>query len=86
VNGSAQGVAVGSLNAATAVGELAAADARAEAATDPRERFMAELDRIFAHPYDSNWWVPIVQQWAAQHQDVLAAHIRDRNAGVAEVH
>jgi len=27
-----------------------------------------------------------VQQWAQAHPDVLAAHIRDRNAGVAEVH
>ena len=85
-NGRPRGVEVAALNPMARMGQLTAADAAAEAAREPRERFLAELNRIFAHPYDSNWWVEIVRGWAEQHPDVLAGHIRDRNAGVAEVH
>ena len=60
--------------------------ADAAAAGKPREQFMAELDRIFGHPYDTNWWVGIVQAWAAAHKVELAQHIKDRNSGKAHVH
>jgi hypothetical protein len=63
-----------------------AADLTTEAITVPKERFRAEVDRIFGHPYDSNWWVPIVVGWAKKNPHVLGQYIRDRNEGKAEVH
>jgi len=84
--GTAKGVQVDTLKTAVTVTQKAAADAKAEALTDPRERFRAEVDRIFGHPYDSNWWVPTVQGWAKAHQHVLAQYIKDRNSGKSDVH
>jgi hypothetical protein len=86
-SGAFKGVEVkGDLKAAVTVKDKAAADTRAEALTDPRERFRAEVDRIFGHPYDSNWWVPTVQAWAKANQHVLAQYIKDRNSGKSDVH
>jgi hypothetical protein len=85
-SGQAKGVQVATLNQAVALDQKAAIDARTEAMTNPRERFKAEVDRIFGHPYDSNWWVPIVQGWAAKNQHVLGQYIKDRNAGKVDVH
>jgi hypothetical protein len=82
----ARGVEVDRLNDAVKVGEKAAADVKTESITDPKARFAAEVDRIFGHPYDTNWWVDIVQKWADANQHVLGQYIKDRNSGKAHVH
>jgi hypothetical protein len=84
--GKAKGVQVDKLNKAVTVKETAKVDAKTEAIKEPKARFKAEVDRIFGHPYDTNWWVPTVQAWAKANQYVLAQYIRDRNAGKTEVH
>jgi hypothetical protein len=84
--GQAKGVQVDHLKAAVTVGQKADADAAAEKISEPRARFKAEVDRIFGHPYDSNWWVPTVQAWADANQHVLADYIKDRNSGKSDVH
>jgi hypothetical protein len=58
----------------------------ADIAADPRQRLRAEIERIFGHPYDSNWWVPTVSAWCRDHQDLLERAIHDRNAGVMHSH
>ena len=82
----ARGVQVDHLNTAVTANQKAAIDVKTESIHEPKARFKAEVDRIFAHPYDSNWWVPTVQQWAEKNQHVLADYIKDRNAGKSEVH
>lgn len=64
-------------------GEL---DKKVAAAGTPEEKFRAELDRIFGHPYDTNWWVQPVIDWAGKNQHVLVEYIKDRNSGKGEVH
>jgi hypothetical protein len=81
-----RGVQVAALNAGVSSREVAEVDAFTEGIENPRDRFRAEVDRIFGHPYDSNWWVPTVQEWASRHKYVLAQYIRDRNAGRTDVH
>jgi Heterokaryon incompatibility protein Het-C/Domain of unknown function (DUF4157) len=80
------GVAVDSLNKTVKVGDKAAADLAAEKAVGAKDKFKAEVDRIFGHPYDSNWWVDTVQEWATKHQVELADYIKDRNSGKSDVH
>jgi hypothetical protein len=74
------------LNQAVGVHDKAKIDVDAEKIKDPRKRFEAEVERIFSHPYDSNWWVPIVQGWASRNERVLGQYIHDRNSGKSEVH
>jgi hypothetical protein len=54
--------------------------------SEPRDRMFAEIDRIFGHPYDSNWWTPTVHAWCTAHQDLLERAIHDRNQGVMHSH
>ncbi len=53
---------------------------------DPEERIYAEVDRIFAHPYDSNWWWDSLVSWANSNKNVLAGYIMARNSGRAHHH
>ncbi len=90
VRGRSAGTTVTELNEAVRLsggrpGEKRAAEA-ADAISEPRERLFAEIDRIFGHPYDSNWWVPTVAAWCRAHPDVLERSVRDRNHGVAHSH
>jgi hypothetical protein len=64
-------------------GEL---DKKVAQAGTPDEKFKAELDRIFGHPYDTNWWVEPMVDWAGKNQHVLVEYIKDRNSGKGEVH
>jgi hypothetical protein len=64
-------------------GEL---DQKVAAAGTPDEKFRAELERIFGHPYDTNWWVQPMVDWAGKNEHVLVDYIKDRNAGKGEVH
>jgi hypothetical protein len=80
------GVMVDSLNERVKVGQNAPLDKAAEGAKTAQERFRADVDRIFGHPYDSNWWVETVQKWAKQNPHVLAQYIHDRNAGHQHIH
>jgi hypothetical protein len=57
-----------------------------DAITVSRERLRADIDRLFGHPYDSNWWVALVRGWCDAHPDVLERYVRDRNAGVMHSH
>jgi hypothetical protein len=50
------------------------------------EKFRAELDRIFGHPYDTNWWVQPMLEWAEKNKHVLVEYVKDRNSGKGEVH
>jgi hypothetical protein len=84
--GKRRGLELGAVNKQAKVGDRTALDAKAEGERDPEKRFGLEVDRIFGHPYDTNWWVPIVQKWASSNQHVLGQYIRDRNAGKVEVH
>jgi hypothetical protein len=81
-----KGLELKQVNKQVKVGERAALDANVDAAKAPQEKFKAEIERIFGHPYDTNWWVPTVQAWAKQNQHVLGQYIKDRNAGKSEVH
>jgi Heterokaryon incompatibility protein Het-C/Domain of unknown function (DUF4157) len=85
-DGKKKGVELDSVNKAVKVGEANKLDAAVAAANTPQEKFKMEIERIFAHPYDSNWWVPTVQDWAKANQQVLGEYIRERNAGKSEIH
>jgi len=50
------------------------------------EKFKAELERIFGHPYDTNWWVQPMVEWAGKNHHVLVEYVKDRNSGKGEVH
>lgn len=63
-----------------------ALDAKVDAAGGTRETLMAEIDRIMGHPYDTDWWRPVLIPWAKQNAAILAQAIRDRNAGDAHSH
>ena len=63
--------------------QLDAAVANAEGV---RDRLMAEIDRIFAHPYDSEWWRPVLIPWAQQHSAMISQAILDRNRGDIHSH
>lgn len=53
----------------------------ADLIADPLDRIEAEVDRIFAHPYDSNWWWSTLVSWANANKNVLAGYIMSRNSG-----
>ena len=61
-------------------------DRDVEQAKTADEKFKAELERIFGHPYDTNWWVEPMVKWAGQNKHVLVEYIKDRNSGKGEVH
>lgn len=61
-------------------------DARVAKARTVEDTLFAEIDRIFAHPYDSTWWHEILRNWARAHPSVVAQSIRDRNTGRAHSH
>ena len=58
----------------------------ADQLTDPKDRLFAEVDRIFGHPYDSNWWWDTLVSWANANKNVLAGYIMARNSGRAHHH
>lgn len=66
--------------------EKSALDAKVDAAGGTKETLMAEIDRIMGHPYDTDWWRPVLIPWAEQNAAILAQAIRDRNAGDAHSH
>lgn len=61
-------------------------DTKVAEAGGTRETLMAEIDRIMGHPYDTDWWRPVLIPWAKANAAILAQAIRDRNAGDAHSH
>ncbi|NLG22597.1 MAG: DUF4157 domain-containing protein [Actinomycetales bacterium] len=82
-NSLAQGPVVGD---ATFVDPKAAnkpADRAVAQASTAEQELRARVAQIFGHPYDTNWWQPIVAQWCTGHMDLLVQYIDERNRGVA---
>ena len=92
-HGKQEGVQIkGELNKAlntkdkNAKGKLDVAAEQAAKEGDYEKQFEAELNRIFGHPYDTNWWIKSVQAWGKDHKVELGQYIKDRNSGKAHVH
>ena len=66
--------------------EVRKRDRAVEAIKAPKERLLAEVDRIFNHPYESNWWKPDVIGWCNAHKDLLIQYIDARNEGKGHEH
>jgi hypothetical protein len=84
--GKGGGVVVDKLRAPVDLKKGGELDRKVALAGTPDEKFRAELDRIFGHPYDTNWWVQPMVEWAGKNEHVLVDYIKDRNAGKGEVH
>lgn len=80
------GTVVGKLRTPVDLDKGGQLDRNVEKAKTADEKFKAELERIFGHPYDTNWWVEPMIKWAGQNRHVLVEYIKDRNSGKGEVH
>ncbi len=61
-------------------------DLAREGAATAEETLFAELDRVFAHPYDSVWWRSSLIGWCRAHPDLLNDYVLERNSGRAHHH
>ena len=84
--GKGGGVMVDKLRAPVDLDKGGELDKKVAQAGTADEKFRAELDRIFGHPYDTNWWVQPMLEWAEKNKHVLVEYVKDRNSGKGEVH